>query len=565
MSKTRNIRIEALTRVEGEGALNVRLRDGKIEQLELNIFEPPRFFEALLRGRALEEVPDITARICGICPVAYQMSAVHALETALGVCISPGIRRLRRLLYCGEWIESHSLHIHLLNAPDFLGHESGLSLAKDFPDEVNRGLRLKKHGNQLIEALGGRAIHPVNVAVGGFFRAPRREQLAALIPDFEWGLEAAIEAARWVAGFAFPNFEQAYDFVALVHPDEYAINEGQIASSATGVIAVDDYETTYSEHHLPHSTALHSRRNANGAAYLVGPLARISFSHDRLAPRARRLADELGFGCPVKNVFRSIVARALEVVHAYEEALEILRDYRPPQPPRASYEYRAASGCAATEAPRGLIYHRYGIGADGLVTGAKIVPPTSQNQGQIEEDLRIYLPSVLADDDRQIARNCEDLIRSYDPCISCSTHFLKIKIDREPSFAPLVDRPSAPGRTLVVGIGSDQGDDRFGWLVAKSLPDQAAIGCEVRRAQSPGELLDWLDGVSRLVVCDACRGGGQLGQVRRCLWPCAEIEEQAFRGTHDMNLPAAPAPSGEPRVPSRGSCDLDFRGRALGI
>src|SRR6185437_6607184 len=168
--RARTIKVEALSRVEGEGGLHVRLLGDRVEEVQLTIFEPPRLFEALLRGRALEDVPDIVARICGICPVAYQMSAVHALESALGLRISPEIRRLRRLLYCGEWIESHALHMHLLHAPDFLGFESGLAMARDFPDEVNRGLRLKKHGNELLETLGGRAIHPINVAIGGFYR-----------------------------------------------------------------------------------------------------------------------------------------------------------------------------------------------------------------------------------------------------------------------------------------------------------------------------------------------------------------------------------------------------------
>ncbi len=283
-SEKRTIRVEALARVEGEGGLHIHLRDGRIEQVELSIFEPPRLFEALLRGRALEEVPDITARICGICPVAYQMSSVHALEAALKVTISPEIRRLRRLLYCGEWIESHSLHVHLLHAPDFLGYDSGLSMARDFPDEVNRGLRLKKHGNQLLEVLGGRAIHPINVTVGGFYRAPRREEMAALVKDFEWGVEAAVEVARWVAGFTFPEFEQPYDFVALVHPDEYAMNEGEIASSSGPKIGIADYEQHFAERHVPQSTALHSLRTGSGETYFVGPMARIHHNHDRLAP-----------------------------------------------------------------------------------------------------------------------------------------------------------------------------------------------------------------------------------------------------------------------------------------
>jgi coenzyme F420-reducing hydrogenase alpha subunit len=427
---TRTIRVEALTRVEGEGGLHVRLRGDHVEEVQLTIFEPPRLFEALLRGRALEDVPDITARICGICPVAYQMSSVHALETALGVTISPEIRRLRRLLYCGEWIESHALHMHLLHAADFLGYESGLAMARDFPDEVNRGLRLKKHGNQLLEVLGGRAVHPVNVAVGGFYRAPRPEELAALIPDFEWGLQAAIDTTRWVAGFDFPHFERPYRMVALVHGDEYAMNEGLITATDGEAIAAADYERHYEERQVSHSTALHSVHQPDGGAYFVGPLARVNLSLERLSPAARRLADEVGIAWPCTNSFQGIVARGLELVHAYEEALDILRNYRPAKPPRVAYEYRAATGCSATEAPRGLIYHRYCVGDDGRVTEAKIVPPTSQNQGQIEDDLRHYLPLVLDRDESQTALACERLVRNYDPCISCSTHFLRFTLER---------------------------------------------------------------------------------------------------------------------------------------
>ncbi|RPI80375.1 MAG: Ni/Fe hydrogenase subunit alpha, partial [Planctomycetaceae bacterium] len=255
---SRTIRVETLSRVEGEGALHIHTQDGRLAEVQLEIYEPPRLFEAFLRGRPLEEVPDITARICGICPVAYQMTAVHALEAALGVRISPEIRRLRRLLYCGEWIESHALHMHLLHAPDFLGYESGIAMAADHPHEVNRGLRLKKHGNQLLEVLGGRAIHPINVAVGGFYRAPRREELAALIPDFEWGLQAAIDTTRWVAELKCPDFERAYDMVALVHPDEYAFNEGRVVSTTGRDVPVTEYEQIYEEVHVPHSTSLHS-------------------------------------------------------------------------------------------------------------------------------------------------------------------------------------------------------------------------------------------------------------------------------------------------------------------
>lgn len=431
MNETRTIRIDALARVEGEGALHIRLQDGKVVGVELKIFEPPRFFEAFLRGRSLEEVPDIVARICGICPVAYQMSSVHALEAALEIDVTPEIRRLRRLLYCGEWIESHVLHMHLLNAPDFFGVESGIKLAEQFPQEVRRGLRLKKHGNQLLEVLGGRAIHPVNVCVGGFYRAPRREELAALIPDFEWGLAAAVEVTRWVAGFDFPDFERSYEMVALLHPDDYPMNEGDIASTAGLTIPVQDFERHYAERQVPHSTALHASRVPGETSYFLGPLARVNLNLERLAPLARRTADEVGIAWPCRNPFQSIVARGLEVIHAYEEALQILRGYSPPKTARMTVPRRAASGCAATEAPRGLLYHRFSVDESGAVVDAKIVPPTSQNQKQIEDDLRAFLalPAVLQENLNQTGLACERLVRSYDPCISCSTHFLKVTFE----------------------------------------------------------------------------------------------------------------------------------------
>ena len=426
----RVIKVTALTRVEGEGGLYIKLNGDTIENVRLEIYEPPRLFEALLRGRKLEDVPDVTARICGICPVAYQMSSVHSLEAALGVEINPEIRKLRRLLYCGEWIESHALHVYLLNAPDFLGFESGLEMAADFPAEVNRGLRMKKHGNQLLEILGGRAIHPVNVCVGGFFRSPRSEDLKKLLPDLEWCLNAAIETTKWVAGFDFPDFSCNYQLVSLANDKEYPMNEGYIATSDGESIDVIDYEKEFEESHVEHSTALHSLRTKTGNAYLTGPLARVSLNVNQLSPTARRLVDESSVSWPCFNPFQSIVARGLELVHAFEEAIQIIREYQPAKPSRVEYAYQSGSGCAVTEAPRGLLYHRYVVDADGKVVEAKIVPPTSQNQAQIEADLRKWIPHALSDDEAATARAFENLVRCYDPCISCSTHFLKVKIDR---------------------------------------------------------------------------------------------------------------------------------------
>lgn len=425
----RTVRVEALTRVEGEGGLHLHFVAGELADVRLEIYEPPRLFEALLRGRPFSEAPDITARICGICPIAYQMSAVHAIEAALPCQVGDEIRGLRRLLYCGEWIESHALHVHLLHAPDFLGYESGLAMAADYPEEIKRGLRLKKHGNELLELFGGRAIHPINVSVGGFYRLPEVDAVRRLIPDFEWGLEAAADAVRWVAGFEFPEFARPAVCVALVHPDEYPMNEGRIRSSGGLDIDAAEFADHFDEFQAPHSTALHCRLKGE-ERYLVGPLARIRLNYDRLAPQARRLAEELNVDWSGLNPQTGIIARGLEIVHAYAEALQRLRAYRRPRRVRADLAPRAAVGAAATEAPRGLLYHRYRLDEQGRIVEASIVPPTSQNQSQIEADLRYEVQSVPEASDEQLAQRCERLVRSYDPCISCSTHFLKLSVTR---------------------------------------------------------------------------------------------------------------------------------------
>jgi coenzyme F420-reducing hydrogenase alpha subunit len=431
MPANRTFEVKALSRVEGEGALYVKLDGSRVQHVELNIYEPPRFFESFLQGREVHEVPDITARICGICPVAYQMSSCHALEKALGIEVTPEIRTLRRLLYCGEWIESHALHIHLLHAPDFLGYESGISMAADHREVVERGLRLKKIGNDLLDIVGGRAVHPINVTVGGFYRAPRKRELKALLPDLQWGLQASIEALKLFASLDFPQLNVDYDSVCIRHPREFPMNEGDVVSSSGLEIPVEEYEDHFQELHCRQSTALHSVMLPQEKNYLVGPLARVNNCLDQLSPIAKREAEKCGIHWPSQNNFESIAARTVEMIDAYEEAIDIVKQYNAePSPSRIPYHPRAGQGCHATEAPRGLLYHRYRIGDDGLIAAAKIVPPTSQNQGQIEDDLRRYVPHVVDYDDAEATRRCEHLIRNYDPCISCATHFLRLSVDR---------------------------------------------------------------------------------------------------------------------------------------
>lgn len=430
---TRTITVQALARVEGEGRLTIRLRNGQVEGVELRIYEPPRFFEAFLRGRAAAEVPDITARICGICPVAYQMTSVHALEKIVALTMPPPLHALRRLLYCGEWIESHTLHIYLLHAPDFLGYESALAMAQASPtlaEIVRRGLRLKKFGNRIVNSVGGREVHPINVRVGGFYRAPRREDLAPLVEELKWARDAALETVRWAAGLPFPDFAGDYEFVSLRHAEEYPMNEGRLVSSRGLGVPQEEYEQHFDEYQVPHSNALQSRRKDTASPYFVGPLARWNLNADRAGPLVREAAAATGISFPNRNPFVSIVVRALEVLLAVEEAGRILSSYEPPPEPFLPITWRAGEGRAITEAPRGILYNRYEVDRDGLVRLAKIVPPTSQNQFQMEQDLTRLAPQLVELTEEQAALRAEHAIRNYDPCISCATHFLKLNVER---------------------------------------------------------------------------------------------------------------------------------------
>jgi coenzyme F420-reducing hydrogenase alpha subunit len=425
-----NIEVPALARVEGEGALYIRLKNGDIAEIELNIYEPPRFFEGFLRGRYYQEVPDITARICGICPVAYQMSSVQALEMALGVSITPEVRSLRRLLYDAEYIESHALHIYLLQAPDLLGHQSALSLAEVAPEVVKTALRLKKVGNELLKAIGGRSVHPVNACVGGFYRWPKTEKIKALIPDLEWGLEAAKETARWAAKLPFPEFEvYDYEYVAVRHPDEYGILSGEILSSNGKQVTVEEYAQHYLESHVSHSNALHSH-TASGKTYIVGPLARLNLNHEQLGEPARQMLEESGVELPIHNPYKMLFARAIELVEVYDEALRLAKAYNPQGASHVSFAPVAGEGHGVSEAPRGLLYHHYVVDDKGMVLHARIVPPTAQNLARIEADLWKLAPQVIALPQEEATLACEHLVRSYDPCISCATHFLKLKIEQ---------------------------------------------------------------------------------------------------------------------------------------
>jgi len=419
------IHVEYLARVEGEGAFTVTIKNGSVANVELGIFEPPRFFEAFLRGRYATEAPDITSRICGICPVAYQMSSSHAIEKIYGIQPGPAIRELRRLLYCGEWIESHVLHAFMLHAPDFLGYEDSLQMGKDHPDILKLALRLKKAGNRIVQILGGREIHPINVRIGGFYRAPRKEEFRELLEELKRSVDETIGAIRWFAGLDFPDFQREYTYVALRHPDEYPMNEGRIVSNRGLDIDQNDYPAHFSEEHMEYSTTLHT--SLDGSTPFTGPMARFNLNFDRLPPSVQELAKET-VGTECHNPFQSIVVRGLETLYAFLEAIRILENYDPPSPASVSFEPSSGVACGVTEAPRGILAHRYELDRDGIIRAANIVAPTSHNQKIIEEDLHRFVEKNLKLPHDELTWKCEQTVRNYDPCISCSTHFLKLRI-----------------------------------------------------------------------------------------------------------------------------------------
>ncbi len=424
-----DIRIPVLARVEGEGALDLSIRAGQIEALRLEIYEPPRLFEQLLVGCSAQEVLDRVARICGICPVAYQMSAVQALESIHAVETTPWVHAMRRVFYCGEWIQSHALHIHLLAAPDFFGCSNAVELAQQDAAAVRRGLRLQALGNDLIALFGGRSVHPVGVRVGGFHHAPAPERVAELCGRLREARAEAADLLRWTARLPLPDDEQDFISVAMRHPTDYPMTTGSLVSSAGHAFSVAEFENYVSEFQVPHSTALHAL--LDGQPYLVGPLARLNLNSDRVPAELRQLLDSIGISFPSRNMFHSIIARAVEIWLCIDEALRLLSDYRLPQAPAVPGEPRAGVGYGCSEAPRGILWHRYASDAEGLITAARIVPPTSQNQARIEQDLRDSLQAYgLEHSDAELRLRGETVIRNYDPCISCATHFLRLRVDR---------------------------------------------------------------------------------------------------------------------------------------
>ncbi len=424
---SRRIRVEGLSRIEGEAGFTVELKDGIVTRVELKVREVPRFFEALLVGRSPQDVIDFTARICGICPVAYQLTAALALESLGGISIPPETRRLRRLIYLAEWISSHAVSVFLLMGPDFYGIPSAWGDPR-YLEHLQRGLTLKLCADQLIALLGGRPIHPVAIRIGGFSATPTREALTTLAPALKLGYTSSLEALQWATALPFPFQEeddQECTYLALSHPTEYPLFAGVLRTSRGQTFAIPASLDAIEEFQAGYSTALHARLTDGGATYLVGPLARLNLNHRLIPTEILAKLREGGFELPFTRRLHAIVARCVELAVCFHEAVRIVDEYQQASAPFVPGALPAGIASWATEAPRGLLLHCYELDETGRVAACRLVPPTSQNLAMLEADLRAYVTAHANLATPALKRGIERLIRSYDPCISCSVHLLR--------------------------------------------------------------------------------------------------------------------------------------------
>lgn len=419
MEKT--VQVDYIARVEGQGALNIRItEDGKIEELEFRIYEPPRFFEAFLIGRKYDEVMELVSRICGICPVAHQITALRAVENAFGVEPSEQTIDLRKLIAISAHIQSNVLSMYFLSLPDLMGYESIIAMTKDHMKLVKRGLKLKKLGNDITDLIGGRAVHPVTMVVNGFTALPSRNKMQGIRKRLVEAKQDAFDTVDLFSELEIPDFARKCEHVAVSDPKEYAINHGRLKSTEGLDIDEMEYRDYISEKQVSYSTAFHSYVK-NRDSFMVGPLPRVNINFDQLSPDAKDAAKRSGVKFPNFNPFVSHLARAVELVHDIDECIKII-DRVPLREERREIKCRAGFGAAITEAPRGSLYHSYDLDSNGIVRGADIVPPTAHNAYNIEKDLNEFVQTILDLPLDEITLKCEMLIRAYDPCISCSTH-----------------------------------------------------------------------------------------------------------------------------------------------
>jgi len=419
--KTKTIQVNYIARVEGRGALNISIsKEGKIQDLRFRIYEPPRFFEAFLIGRRYTEMMELTSRLCGICPVAHQVTALRAVENAIGLEPSEQTKDLRTLLALSAHIQSHVLSMYFLSLPDLLGYESTLAMTKDHLKDIKRGLKLKKLGNDLSDLIGGRAVHPVTAVVGGFTTLPSKNKLQLIRKRLVEAKNDAFQTVDLFSKLKIPQFVRKCEHIAISNPKSYAINTGRFRSTEGLNIHETEYRDYISEKQVPHSTALHSQLKTKGS-FMVGPLPRVNLNFEQLSSDAKEAAKRSGVKFPSYNPFISHLARAIELVHNIDESIEIIDRVHLKEEPR-DVSCRAGFGAAITEAPRGSLYHSYVLDNNGIIRKADIVPPTAHNANNVEKDMHEFLGTIIDEPVEEIERKCEMLVRAYDPCISCSAH-----------------------------------------------------------------------------------------------------------------------------------------------
>ena len=419
-------RLDYVARVEGEGGLDLVMKDGGIEAAHLRIFEPPRFFEGFLEGRKYNEIPDMTARICGICPASYQMASCSAIENAFDFSPSEQTKKLRRLFSWAEIIQSHVLHIYMLAAPDYLGVEGVPELASKFPELVKRALKMRGAANAVTKAVGGREVHPITPKVTGFYDVPSEREIEHLAGHLLEIRDDAIATIKMTADLDLPFLDRDIDYLALFDSNMYALNEGRVRTFNGLDFPVEEFLDNIVETQVPQSNALQCRLKHSGS-YQTGPLARININYKSLSTATKELLSELKISFPSQNPFDGIIARAAEILTGIDDSLNIMDGFAPALE-EVEVKPQASEGFGISEAPRGSLFHRYIFDDQGFVLKAQLMPPTSQNLARIEDDLMIYAPRVLEEDRDKLSLACETLIRSYDPCISCATHFLKVHI-----------------------------------------------------------------------------------------------------------------------------------------
>ncbi|NOR83375.1 MAG: Ni/Fe hydrogenase subunit alpha [Ardenticatenales bacterium] len=423
-----SVNVHHLTRVEGHGNIIVDVRNGELKECRLEIVESPRFFEAMLLGKPYQQASHITSRICGICAVGHATTSLRTSERALGVEPSQQTVLLRKLNFFGEIIDSHVLHTYMLVAPDFFGVGSVIPLAKTHTDVVLRALRIKKLSGDLCAMIGGRHTHPIALCVGGFTHLPNESELRAMRKRLVDARRDMDETVALFKTLDWPQFERETEYVSLTKSDEYAFIDGQIKTSDGFLYDLDAYRQVTNEKIVPHSTAKHASHNRE--SYMVGALARVNNNFDQLHPQAKDAAAQLGLEPICYNSFLNSAAQIVEMVHSVEESIRTIdellaRGIKPEEP--VEVEVKECTGVGSCDVPRGILFHDYEIGDDGLITGANCVIPTGQNYANMEADMRALVPQILDRPEPEITLMMEMLIRAYDPCISCSTHFLEVE------------------------------------------------------------------------------------------------------------------------------------------